>query len=64
MKILFPGLKYENLKTGNIYLLVDVVFNANNDQKGLIVIYQDVESLKKYGRDYEEFRLKFKVADY
>jgi hypothetical protein len=64
MNVIYAGLKYQNIKTGNLYKVLNIVRNANNGQgKDPIVIYQDLETLLEYGRNYSEFKVKFKVTD-
>jgi hypothetical protein len=64
MNVIYAGLKYQNIKTGGFYKVLNVVRNANNGQnKDPIVIYQDLETLLEYARNYSEFKIKFKVTD-
>ncbi len=50
------GTTYRHFK-GNIYKVIDIVYNAESDNDNLkkVVIYEDIVKRLKWARDYEEF---------
>jgi len=59
--LVMRGEYYINIKTKNIYYVVDTCINATNEQDGnLMVIYTRAENMELFCREYSEFMIKFR----